>query len=326
MSTVTACIIFLSDASAIGYGQAIYLQLVKKNGKVHFCLLIGKSRDTPLKFVSFPLLELTVSFLSVKISQHLKQELDLEEHISKLEEFFWTDSQVVLNYISNESKRFKVFVPNCVHMIRNNTNLSQWDYVRSADNPSDSASMGLNMPKEAKIKQWFEGAAFFKPLKDSWNRKQEIGILEISDPEVKCNVNLVEIKENIITRFEKISNWDEMKRVMALVLKFKMKLKQKYGSGNIETERRVMTDSFLNINELDLDQRQLLKVVQIQAFCKETEVLKKKGNIPRTSRTYGLHTYVDSDGLLKPSCIAHPVLLPKNSSISVVIIRSCLKN
>ena len=97
MSRVTACIIFLSDASAIKYGQAIYLQLVKKDGKVHFFLLIGKSRDTPLKFVSVPLLELTVSFLSVKISQHLKQELDIEEDISEVEEFFWTDSQVVLN-------------------------------------------------------------------------------------------------------------------------------------------------------------------------------------------------------------------------------------
>ena len=193
-------------------------------------------------------LQYHLRYLSVKISQHLKQELDIEEDISEVEEFFWTDSQVVLNYISNESKRFKVFVASCVHMIRNNTNLSQWDYVRSADNPSDSASMGLNMPKEAKIKQWFEGPAFFKPLKDSWNHKQEIGILEISDPEVKCNVNLVEIKENIITRFEEISNWDKMKRVMALVLKFKMKLKQKYGSGNMETEPRVITESFLNIN------------------------------------------------------------------------------
>ena len=121
------------------------------------------------------------------------------------------------------------------------------------------------------------------------SQKQEIGPLEISDPEVKCNVNLVETKENILTRFEKISNWDKMKRVMALVLKFKMKLKQKLNSSdNVETERRMVTDSLLNANELDLAQRQLSKLVQNQAFCKEIEVLKKKGNIPRTSRIYGL--------------------------------------
>ena len=78
----------------------------------------------------------------MKISQQLKQELHIEEDISEVEEFLWTDSQVVLNYISNESKRFKVFVANRVQMARNNTNLSQWNYVRSAYNPADSASRG----------------------------------------------------------------------------------------------------------------------------------------------------------------------------------------
>ena len=117
---------------------------------------------------------------------------------------------------------------------------------------------------------------------------------------MKCNVNLVEIKENIFTRFERISNWDTMKRIMALVLKFKMKLKQKLnGSSNAETEPRVVTDNVLNINELDLGQRHLLKSGQNQAFCKDIEMLKKKGNITRTSRIYGLNPYVDSDGLLR---------------------------
>ena len=49
-----------------------------------------------------------------------------------------------------------------------------------------------------------------------------------------------------------------MKRVMTLVLKFKIKLKQKLnGSGNMETVPRVATDSLLNINKLDIAQRPL---------------------------------------------------------------------
>ena len=72
-----------------------------------------------------------------------------------------------------------------------------------------------------------------------------------------------------------------MKRVMTLVLKFKIKLKQRLnGSQNMETEPSVV--SLMNISEVDLPQRQLLKLVQNQAFCKEIEVLKKKENIPRT--------------------------------------------
>ena len=76
------------DASDIGYGQASYLRMVNEDGKVYCCLLIGKSRVTPLKFVSVPRLELTAAVLSVKISQQLKQELHIEEDISEVEEFF----------------------------------------------------------------------------------------------------------------------------------------------------------------------------------------------------------------------------------------------
>ena len=113
-----------SDTSDIGCWQASYLQMVNEDGKVHWCLVIGKSRVTTLNFVSVPRLELTAWVLSMKISQQLKQELDIEGDISEVEEFFSTDSQVLLNNISNESKRFKIFVANRVQMIRNNTNLS----------------------------------------------------------------------------------------------------------------------------------------------------------------------------------------------------------
>ena len=122
-----------------------------------------------------------------------------------------------------------------------------------------------------------------------------------------------------------------MKRVMALTLKFKMKLKQKWFR-----QYGLVTDSLLNIHEVDFAQRQLLKLVQNQAFCKDIEVLKKKGKMPTTSRIYGLDPYVDSDGFLRlggrlrkcelDANIAHPVLLPKNSCISVAIIRWCHKN
>ena len=60
--------------------------MVNEDGKVHYCLLIGESLVTLQKFVSVPRLELTAAVLSVKISQQLKQELDIEEDISELEE------------------------------------------------------------------------------------------------------------------------------------------------------------------------------------------------------------------------------------------------
>ena len=48
----------LSDGCKNGYGQASYLRLVDNKGKIHCGYLMGKSRVTPLKYISNPRLEL----------------------------------------------------------------------------------------------------------------------------------------------------------------------------------------------------------------------------------------------------------------------------
>ena len=84
-----------SDASADGYGQCSYLRLVDDKNRVHCSFLLGKARVTPLKPVTIPRLELTAALVSVKVSQTLQEELEYDE----VDEFFWTDSKVVLRYM-----------------------------------------------------------------------------------------------------------------------------------------------------------------------------------------------------------------------------------
>lgn len=75
---------------------------------------MGKARVAPTKVVTIPRLELTAAVISVAVSSMLKEELELRVD----EEYFWTDSQVVLGYVSNEARRFHVFVANRVQRIR----------------------------------------------------------------------------------------------------------------------------------------------------------------------------------------------------------------
>lgn len=104
----------------------------------------------------------------------------------KNEEFFWTDSQVVLGYINNEARRFHVFVANRIQRIKNSTIPTQWKYVASEDNPADHASRGLKT-KDLIVSNWFSGPCFL------WQNelpsgKVKVGELDAEDPEVRNSV------------------------------------------------------------------------------------------------------------------------------------------
>ena len=98
-----------SDASQEGYGQVSYLRLVDQKGMIHFGFGMAKSRVAPIKFVSILRLKLAAAAFSIKVSVMLQKELKIH---SKIKEYFWTDSQVVLSYINNNSKRFNIFMTN----------------------------------------------------------------------------------------------------------------------------------------------------------------------------------------------------------------------
>ena len=139
-----------SDASRNGYGQASNLRLVDEKGTVHCSLVMGKSRVTPTKLVSIPRLELAAAALSVKISFTLRKELTIHPIIK---EYFWTDSKVVLAYLNNDVKRFKVYLASRVQLIRDHSDSMQWNYIESKKNPADDTSRDLLPSNAAKVKR-----------------------------------------------------------------------------------------------------------------------------------------------------------------------------
>ena len=93
-----------------------------------------------MKYVTIPRLELVAAMLSVKIEVLIRRKL----YIEWKNETFWTDSKVVLGYMNNNTKTFKIFVANRIQQIHEGSNVSQWRYVPSKMNPADDASRRLD--------------------------------------------------------------------------------------------------------------------------------------------------------------------------------------
>ena len=110
--------------------------------------------------------------------------------MADLEIFYWVDNKIVLSYICNSYKRYRIFVANRVNLIEDLTILKNWRYVQTKDNPADHASRGISPRKEEKVKQYLEGPAFLSSKDDSWrHHKPETEEME-EDVEIK-NVKVV---------------------------------------------------------------------------------------------------------------------------------------
>ena len=350
-----------SDASIHGYGQCSYLRLKNDQGQVHCSFVLGKARVTPLKPVTVPRLELTAAVVSVKSSVQLQQELDLEE----LEDVYWTDSQVVLGYIANETRRFHVFVANRVQQIQEHSSPNQWHYVDTKLNPADHASRGLSA-KALLNSSWITGPAFLWKEESYWHEpssNENQGTLQLSDddPEVKKNIslatNLEEPFTNLLGRLEYFSDFYRAKRAIALCLHYVQKLKRRISHEvpsntpkSLQQSSPVLNGSQpITVETIEQAEVQIIKAVQTTHFQEELKALstvqtsenpkdkqadpRKKYVLKSCSPLFKLNPFLDCSGILRvggrlkqanmSDTIKFPVVLPKKSHITDLIIKHC---
>ncbi|KAI3357159.1 hypothetical protein L3Q82_015465, partial [Scortum barcoo] len=92
-------------SSLSGYGACSYLRAISKTGQISCSLVIGKARVIPTKVMTIPRLKLSSAVTAVRNADVIKRELEIEN----LQEYYWTDSKVVLGYVKNDAKRFHTF-------------------------------------------------------------------------------------------------------------------------------------------------------------------------------------------------------------------------
>ena len=275
-----------SDSSEKAFGCCTYLRCVGKDGHIHIALLISKCRVTPIRALSIPRLELQAAVLATQIDDMLRREINLELYKST----FWVDSEIVLGYVKNESKRFHVFVANRISIIRRHTLPEQWRHVSGLDNPSDIISRGCT-PDELCSNGWFTGPDFLRKHRSEWDiRDTDVSISE-DDPEVKkCHVTShANTKEEgqICHPLERLckhySDWHKLKRAIAWILKVKDVLRGK----------RQHEKARLEVKDLDRAEMEIIKHAQT-GLRQEVNIGAVKSHNLRQ-----LDPYLDQDGVVK---------------------------
>ena len=302
-----------ADASQSGYGMCSYLRFVNAERDVHCALVAAKARVAPMKAVSIPRLELTAAVVAAEIGSSIKAQLDME--ISQ--EFFWTDSQVVLGYINNDVKRFHTFVANRIQRIKDITEPQQWRHVTTDSNPADHASRGLALT-QLKESNWFTGPRWL------WDSELSIAphvipSLEPQDPEVRiCLSSSTKRPEDfdLNERLKHISSWEKAR---AIVARLRRVVNREKGNDLLKPE------------ELQIAERTILQNVQQQYLSEEYIQCAQGKSLVQKHPLYKADLFLH-DGLLRaggriqneilPIEQRNPVILPK-CHITDLIIAHC---
>ena len=86
-----------------------------------------------------PRLELCGAYLLAQLLDHVKEVF----HLSIQYIHTWTDSTIVLNWLSGNPRHFKTFVGNRVSSILEVIPPDRWKHICGTDNPADCTSRGL---------------------------------------------------------------------------------------------------------------------------------------------------------------------------------------
>ncbi|XP_033116710.1 uncharacterized protein LOC117116716 [Anneissia japonica] len=311
-----------SDASDVAIGAVAYLRQINNDGEPHVAFLKGKSKLTPKHAVSIPRLELCAAVLATNIVENIKAGIENRMPVDSI--MYYTDSKVVLGYISNESKRFHVYVANRVHRIHSVSDRTQWCHIDTDHNPADMASRSTRADRLMDT-TWFTGPDFLWETKlITTNRQLTSTVKEIDegDPEVRKQIKILKTDAQAHTHFQNrfchFSRWLVLRRAIAILITRARHLKLKT-NGTLHNNRA--DTSILTIDKLKAADIIIFKAVQ-ETFTDE-QIKSPNGPLCK------LNPFKDENGILRVGGRLrrsdldlggrHPILLPKDNHVSRLI-------
>ncbi|XP_030386878.1 uncharacterized protein LOC115633562 [Scaptodrosophila lebanonensis] len=155
-----------ADASPAAYGAVAYLREVGMNGEIQIKFVCSKNRVSPIKESSgatLPKLELTAAVVASRLAQYLKKELKLGVSST----YMWSDSSIVLNWISGCGQPMSS-IKSKVAEINKLTNIYEWRHCQGNCNPADLLTRGITAKRLLGSELWKRGPKWLELTIHEW--------------------------------------------------------------------------------------------------------------------------------------------------------------
>lgn len=310
------------DASLAAYAAVVYLRVVDFQGNIKISLVTSRTRVSPVKQQSVPRLELMGAVLLSELLVEVAKVMNVPE----TNVHAWTDSTVVLAWLSSHPSRWSTFVGNRVSTILSQLDNSHWAHVQTQQNPADMASRGVTPQELACSELWAQGPSWLKNETINYSRPKSIET-KVEQRSIKVLVGHEHPEEDCF--WLRFSSFSKLVRVIAYCRRV-LKWKKKPGE---ENEQRVGT--YLTKEEIDASTKACIKCVQRKDFGEEIDEIRKSKKVKNKSSLKSLCPTIDEDGILRVSgridnadvqeSLKHPIILPHKSHFTDLVIAEAHK-
>lgn len=311
-----------SDASENAYAAVVYLRMVDVKDQVHVILVAAKTKVAPLKRLTIPRLELCGALLLSKLIGHVKEVLgmSMEQIVT------WTDSTVVLHWLTGSPRRFKTFVGNRVSQIIDQVPVDRWRHVAGKDNPADCASRGLYPSELVGYRLWWDGPSWLKLPREEWPERILHSTHEDTSEveEVTLSHNTAATDSTSPVNVDRFSSFERLQRTISWLFRFARNCRLQ------QPERNLLP--YVTVSELQQAERYLCKMIQRDCFSADIKNLELKRPLLKGNCLLPLSPFVDTDGILRVGgrqrysnasySKIHPVVLHSKHVITKLMIRS----
>ena len=311
-----------SDASEKAYAAVVYFRVEYANECVQVSLLSSKTKVAPMKKITIPRLELCGAKLLAQLIHRTSGVLGVP--FSSV--YAWTDSEIVLSWLTGNPRRLKTYVGNRVNEILELTKPQCWRHVSGADNPADCASRGLYPTELINHDLWWEGPPWLKLPSSQWPNQSHLQQVMVPEEEKEISLHTLLDEELLpLIPLERYSSYLLIKHITAWVLRFIANCRAK------STKSCSSLTSYLTIQELYEAEVYWFSYIQRQHFPAEISAVKSGKKLNKSSPLLSLHPFLDDCGILRVGgreqhstrnySSRYPVILHGKHAITRLLIR-----
>jgi len=275
-----------ADASQLAMAAVVYIRVEMQNYDVQVTLACAKTKVAPLKKLTIPRLELNAALMLSRLVISVQNALNMKENSI----FLWSDSSVILTWITSHPAKWKDYVRNRVTFIQEVLPSARWCYVPGKENPADCASRGISASEIEQQSLWWFGPLWLNQAPDTWPKLNSLPSTGI-DMEAQPKYALVSFRDHQANPWDLIERYSSLSKLNRITAMCKRA---------VQRFRRMSTElTSVPLTPLELEESCKFWIRQVQQshFQIEIRILTNKDRLSKSNLLIRLTPFLDEHGL-----------------------------